>query len=129
MTAKTVERLLMLAIVVMLLLWLCTIARGEEYRSALKLIRERCVKCHSGDNPPNGLRLDSVDNMVRGGKHGPAIVIFKPDESLIYQAIAGTGDKVPMMPPFYRFTEEETATIRKWIYAGARQFDMSGREP
>lgn len=103
--------------------------------SALKIIRERCVKCHSGDKPPNGLRLDSVDNMVRGGKRGPAVVPFKPDESLIYQALNGCAGCVwnskgfVIMPPGSQLSTDEIITIRKWILGGAHQYDMSGREP
>lgn len=96
--------------------------------SALKIIRDNCVKCHGGDNPPNGLRLDTVDNMVRGGKHGPAVIPFKPDESLIYKAVAGL-DNAEMMPPFRRLEEAEVAAIRRWIYRGAQQMSMGGREP
>jgi hypothetical protein len=97
--------------------------------SALKIIRENCVKCHSGDKAPNGLKLDTVDNMVRGGKRGPAVVPFKPFDSLIYKAIAGTGEEIPMMPPFRRLEENEAATIRRWIYQGAQQISMGGQEP
>lgn len=96
--------------------------------SALKIIREKCVKCHSGDNPPNGLRLDSVDNMVRGGKHGPALVPYKPDESLMFRALTGA-DNAVRMPPFYPLEEDEVATIRRWIYRGASQHSMSDQEP
>jgi cytochrome c551/c552 len=96
--------------------------------SALKLIRENCLKCHSGENPPNGLRLDSVDNMVRGGKRGPAVVPFQPDDSLIYQAITGA-KKAVRMPPGRVFSKDEVATIRRWISQGAMQMSMSGQEP
>lgn len=96
--------------------------------SALKVIRERCLKCHSGDKPPNGLRLDTVDNMVRGGKRGSAVVPFQPDQSLIYQAITGVSGLV-RMPPITSLADSDIATIRQWISRGAQQMSMSGQEP
>ncbi len=100
----------------------------QQQPSALRLIRENCLKCHSGEKPPNGLRLDTVDNMVRGGKRGPAVVPFKPDESLIYQAIRGANNAV-RMPPFRVLDKKDVATIRRWIAQGAMQMSMSGQEP
>ncbi len=102
---------------------------GAEHVSALKIIRENCLKCHSGEKPPNGLRLDSVDNMVRGGKSGPALVPFEPDQSLLYKFITPREGAAPRMPPQGALTVAEQAAIRRWIAAGAMQFDMSGREP
>lgn len=96
--------------------------------SALKVIREKCVRCHGADKPAGGLRLDSVDNMVKGGKHGPALVPFKPDESLMYKALTGV-DNAERMPPLYPLEESEVALIRRWIYRGAMQYSMSNQEP
>ncbi len=101
---------------------------ADNPASALKLIREKCLKCHSGDKPAGRLRLDTVDNMVRGGKRGPAVVPGKPDDSLIFKAITGAAG-FEQMPPFFPLEEAEVATIRRWIYRGAMQHDMGGREP
>lgn len=94
--------------------------------SALRIIREKCLSCHSGDKSPNGLKLDTVDNMVRGGKSGPALVPYKPDDSLMFKAITGT---VQRMPPFYPLEESQVAIIRRWIYMGAQQTSMGSQEP
>ncbi len=98
--------------------------RGAEQGSGLKVIRERCLKCHSGDKPPNGLRLDSVDNMVRGGKSGLAVVPFKPEESLIFKMIVAG-----KMPPGEPLEVSDRENVRRWIAAGAMQHSMSGQEP
>lgn len=113
-----------------------TLARGQNYDgstfdrdraappSALKVFREKCQPCHSGEKPPNGLRLDSVDNMVRGGKSGPALVPRDPDASLLFKYI--TAGKMPPAKPLSR---ADQATIRKWIEAGAMQYSMGPYEP
>lgn len=102
---------------------------AEPRISALQTIRENCLKCHSGEKPPNGLRLDSVDNMVRGGKSGPALVPFQPDQSLLYKYITPREGAGPKMPPFYPLTEAQQAAVRAWIAAGALQYSMGGQEP
>src|SRR4051794_15517462 len=64
------------------------------------VLAERCYKCHSGESakPKGGLRLDSRDAARKGGDSGPAVVPGLPDESVLLQAIAQTGE-VATMPP------------------------------
>lgn len=99
-----------------------------QYLSALRVIREKCVRCHSGEMPPQGLDLTSVDKMMKGGKHGPALVRYKPYDSLIWKVITAQ-DGFPVMPPSNRLDEIEVEAIRIWIYHGAMQSSMSGQEP
>lgn len=99
-----------------------------QHVSALRVIREKCVRCHSGEKPPNGLDLTTVDNMVKGGKSGPAIIRYKPYDSLIWKAVTAQ-DGFFVMPPYDRLPEIEIEAIRIWIYHGAMQSSMSGQEP
>lgn len=92
-------------------------------RSGLKVIRERCLSCHSGEKPAAGLKVDSVDNMVRGGKSGPAVVPGKPERSLIFMVLVGK------TPHTKRVNRAEFDAIREWIAAGAQQYSMGGNEP
>jgi len=96
--------------------------------SGLKVIREKCLRCHNGANAPNGLRMDTVDNMVRGGKRGPAVIPYKPHKSLIWQAVTANGD-VPIMPPFDRLADDEIEALRIWIDHGCQSMSMGGQEP
>ena len=53
-----------------------------------------CYACHSSkaDKPAGGLLLDSKAGMLKGGNSGvPAVVPFKPDESVIVAAVRGAG--------------------------------------
>jgi len=102
--------------------------QNSNHTSALRVIREKCVRCHSGEKPPNGLDLTTVDKMMKGGKRGPALVRYKPYESLIWKVITAQDD-FPVMPPFDRLSEIEVEAIRIWIYHGAMQSSMSGQEP
>jgi hypothetical protein len=57
---------------------------GEAARAILE---NRCAACH-GQAQASGLDLRQRETILRGGKRGPAVVPGKPDESLLYKAIA-----------------------------------------
>ena len=95
--------------------------------SGLRVIRERCIRCHSGDKPPNGLDLSNRDGIFKGGKRGPAVIPYKPHESPVWQAVTGNG--ITRMPPFAPLDEDEVEAIRIWIDHGAMTTSMGGQEP
>src|SRR5258708_7848588 len=51
------------------------------------LFVERCHKCHAGATSKGGFRLDSREALLKGGESGPAVVLGRPDESLLLQAV------------------------------------------
>src|SRR5689334_8609762 len=60
------------------------------------LLANNCYSCHTGSQL-GGLRLDSRDAMVKGGKSGPALVPGSPEKSLLITAVEQTGPlKMPM---------------------------------
>src|SRR4051812_12115527 len=61
---------------------------------------EHCYECHSAEAKKlkGNLRLDSREDILRGGETGPAIIPGKPDKSLLITAIKYT-DKDLQMPP------------------------------
>ncbi len=83
------------------------------------IFTERCIKCHSGDTPPRGLRLDNYDNIITGGSYRPVIIPENPDESELIKRIKGLS--IPRMPfdgpPF--LSDEKITLIEEWIVAGA----------
>lgn len=96
--------------------------------SANRVMREKCVRCHSGLNAPAGLDLSSREAIFRGGKSGPAVIPYKPHESLIWQAVTANG-AVPVMPPFDRLADDEIEAIRIWIDHGCQTISMGSQEP
>ncbi len=84
-----------------------------------QIFQARCVKCHSGNRPPVGIRLDNYKDVMAGGKEGPVIVPGKPDKSQLLKNIKGTAKpRMPKdAPPF--LSEKDIALIEKWIAAGA----------
>src|ERR1041385_822989 len=56
------------------------------------IIRQNCYRCHDGTKIGR-LRLDSREEIIKGGKRGPAIVPGDPDNSLLIQAVRQTDRK------------------------------------
>jgi Protein of unknown function (DUF1553)/Protein of unknown function (DUF1549)/Planctomycete cytochrome C len=81
------------------------------------LLLQRCVECHSDDNPESGLSLESRTGLMRGGKLGQAIVPTKPKESLLISAV--NHDEFLKMPPKDKLATAELALLTKWVAMGA----------
>src|SRR5262249_14950017 len=65
-----------------------------------------------------GLRLDSRESVLRGGKSGPAIKPGDADASLLMQAVTRTHERLKM-PPSGKLADEDIATLALWIKDGA----------
>src|SRR5215470_13088140 len=66
------------------------------------IFEERCTKCHGGDKPKSGFRLDARKIALRGGNSGdPAIVPGHPERSRLVALIRGEGGDPNglVMPP------------------------------
>ena len=82
------------------------------------LFQRRCLSCH-GAQPRGGLKLDSLENVLRGGAKGPIVVAGKPQESRLLGYVTGT--LMPRMPPGgMPLSQAEIATLRNWIAQGAK---------
>jgi len=77
-----------------------------------------CFKCHGGEKINNGLRLDHLTHILKGGDSGPAIVPGHPEKSLLIQAIRRT-HKDLKMPPKKPLDDRVVADLVQWIKMGA----------
>ena len=92
---------------------------AEFFESKVRpLLAQKCYSCHTA-SALGGLRLDSRDSMLKGGKSGPAIVPGKADESLLLRAVLQSDDKLKMPMAGERLSAQEVADLRRWIQAGA----------
>jgi uncharacterized protein DUF1553/uncharacterized protein DUF1549/cytochrome c len=80
------------------------------------ILATECFSCHT-DSQLGGLRLDSREAMLKGGKSGPAIVPGDPDNSLIMMAVRQTG--ALKMPKGGKLTPDQIEAIAQWIRTGA----------
>jgi hypothetical protein len=98
-------------------------AKGDEADTFFELkirpvLAGTCFKCHGGEKVSNGLRVDSREALVKGGKHGPAIVPGKPDKSLLVQAIRQTHAEIKM-PPDRKLPDAVADDFVIWVKNGA----------
>src|SRR5215475_5301092 len=71
-------------------------ASPEFFESRIRpVLAENCYDCHTTERY-GGLRVDSRDALLKGGRSGPAIVPGDPDASLLIQAVRQTSDKLKM---------------------------------
>jgi len=80
------------------------------------LLAANCYECHT-DQRMGGLRLDSREALLRGGRSGPAIVPGDPDKSLLIAAVRQTG--ALKMPKGGVLKPDEVAALVDWVKAGA----------
>src|SRR5205085_9863251 len=84
------------------------------------ILVNKCAFCHSGNIKEAKFDLSSYDNLMRGGKRGPAVIPGKSAESLLVKL----SQKAirPFMPPRSEtaLTPNELALIKLWIDQGAK---------
>jgi len=101
---------------------------GVTYTADIKpLLDASCAKCHSGDKPKAKLKLDSLENALKGGRDGKVIIAGDSAKSpLVLSAAHLTGDKDLWMPPkkfqnkFPPLTPDQIGLVRAWIDQGAK---------
>src|SRR5258708_39652663 len=88
----------------------------------------KCIACHGTNKEQGGLRLDSYESLMAGGKDGVVIAPRNPDGSLLVQKVT-----LPPMDPHFMpaegrtpLTPDEVARIRAWVAAGASPEGSSG---
>ena len=64
--------------------------RVTSRRNIRPVLAQQCFACHT-NTKSGGLRLDSMKDMLTGGKSGPAVVPGDPDKSLLIAAIRHSG--------------------------------------
>jgi hypothetical protein len=75
--------------------------QGVTFDGDIKpLFEASCVRCHGNERPKAGLRLDSLDSVLKGGKDGKVIMPGNSKESLLVLAVSQLDEKKAMPPKF-----------------------------
>jgi mono/diheme cytochrome c family protein len=82
----------------------------------LPILKENCLKCHSGKKLRGGLSLESHAAMKKGGDLGPAVIAGKPEASPFLKAIQYRDGLE--MPPSGKLPDEQIAILTKWVEMG-----------
>jgi len=85
------------------------------------IFADHCYSCHSekAEKLKGGLRLDTQEYLLKGGKSGPAIVPGEADASLLIKAVRYSDPKLKMPPKGKRLTPEQVADLESWVKMGA----------
>jgi mono/diheme cytochrome c family protein len=92
--------------------------QADFFESRIRpLLARQCLSCHGGQKL-SPLDMLGRDELLKGGKHGPAIVPGKPDESLLIKAVTHTHERLKM-PLNGKLSDQEIADLKSWIAGGA----------
>jgi uncharacterized membrane protein len=90
-------------------------------RHIYTVLDTKCVACHGTNKEQGGLRLDSYESLMAGGKDGVVIAPRNPDGSLLLKKVTLPPNDPHFMPAEGRapLTPEEIARIHAWVLQGA----------
>ena len=87
------------------------------------LFENRCYHCHSEPEYSfYALNLDTYENTMLGSQHGPIVVPFEPEQSLLYTKCSGEHTEGERMPQddlnFFDDKPQKLQLIYDWIHFG-----------
>ena len=94
------------------------------------LLLQHCAGCHDADDPEGGLRMVSLESLVRGGQTGPAVAPGKSAESLLVKKMRGTGidgQRMPLGKP--PLPTEAIDLVATWIDQGIKLDLLTPKSP
>ena len=80
------------------------------------VLAQNCFACHT-NSQMGGLRLDSLDGLLKGGKSGPAVVPGSPEKSMLVTAIRQTTEI--KMPKNGHLSDAQINDLTAWVKDGA----------
>tara|TARA_R110002050_G_scaffold81916_13_gene175443 strand:+ start:3215 stop:5356 length:2142 start_codon:yes stop_codon:yes gene_type:complete len=85
------------------------------------IIENKCLSCHKASKQKGELRMDTPENLLKGGESGPAVEPFDLENSLMAHRINLPEEDEEHMPPEGKpqLTEEERLILEAWISSGA----------
>ena len=99
---------------------------GVTYEKDIKPILEKsCVKCHSGEKPKSKYSMESLANVLKGGKEGKSVVPGNSAKSAFVHQAADLVKDMEMPPldkrdKYPALSKDQVALIRAWIDQGAK---------
>ena len=97
---------------------------APNWAEAGALFAERCVMCHSGEDAPLGLRLDSFEGALAGSEDGPVLVPGDLGGSELLRRVRG--ESQPQMPLVGDpLAAQEIAMLEAWVEAGLPEGEVA----
>jgi len=84
------------------------------------ILQNKCVQCHRDGKSKGDLSLETLEDILKGGKSGPAIIPGKPDSSELIRRILLDEDHKDFMPADGKppLTKNELRLIQWWATKG-----------
>ena len=98
---------------------------AADQDQAVAILQQKCAACHGEASGMSGFKVTSRETLLRGGTRGPAVVAGKSVDSLLFKAVAGTGEVLRMPPTGGGLPAHEVAILKDWIDAGAKWSDTA----
>ena len=97
------------------------------------ILANSCYGCHT-NSALGGLRLDSREAMLKGGKRGVSVVPGDAENSLLIKAVKQVNPDLKMPAGAAKLKDEQIADLEAWIKAGAKwpvspTTSVSGTDP
>ncbi len=104
-------------------------AKGVEFFEAKirPILAQSCVRCHGEEKQKGGLRLDTRENLLKGGKEEEKVTkVIEPGDpakSLIIEAVEYKNEDLSMPPPkkkvSQKLADDKIALLKEWVKMGA----------
>ncbi len=85
-------------------------------RSIRPVLLERCIECHGSAVQKSGLRLDSREAVIAGGKNGAVVIPGNPNASKLISSIKHEGQL--KMPRGKKLPDVDIKAFEKWVNLG-----------
>jgi len=90
------------------------------------ILAQNCVGCHGEEKHKGDLRLDTRENLLKGGKDEDKVVKVvepgDPDKSMLIEAINYKNEDMQMPPPKkkmpMKLTDEQIKDMTQWVKMG-----------
>jgi WD40 repeat protein len=96
----------------------------DFFREIVPVLQANCLPCHNRTTTKADLRLETPEDMLKGGESGPALVPGRAKDSLLFRVSAHL--EKPRMPPKDNkvnatpLTPDELGLLELWINQGAK---------
>ncbi len=93
-------------------------------REVEPLFKKVCYECHNEDKQKGDLRMDTREDLLKGGASGAGVVPGDPQKSLIIARVLGEGEEggkpKPRMPKKHDpLTDAQIELLERWVAQGA----------
>ncbi|MDA0327951.1 MAG: PSD1 and planctomycete cytochrome C domain-containing protein [Gemmatimonadetes bacterium] len=79
------------------------------------VLAAKCAECHSAERRRGGLRLNTLEAMLAGGRSGPVIIPGDPDNSLLIRVVRHQVEDLEMPQDADPLTPGEIEGLAEWI--------------